>query len=265
LRKLVLMLTLLVALVPQTRLDAAMQTFDSAAAAAADGWVEHLSRPAEGFGADYGFSPTNNTTAPSGAGEGGGLIPDRTQQITYYADTTGISFTESDAFVVTGWLRIPVFPADGGVELGFFDPSDAGLEVGGVQDFAGMRILDGNRIVARIGAQGNLTTLTPADANAPMKFTMTYEPVSSANQAFSRLLIELRRASDDSLIDAFGSSRLIGTFDWNLTAFGLLSLDFNTTHAHSTSIFIDDISIVPEPASVALLAGGAALALRRRR
>jgi hypothetical protein len=240
---------------------AALHTFDSASQAAADGWTENLSRPAGGLGNDFGFSNTNNTTAPSGAGEAGGTIPDRATGIGYYADITGINYTQSDVFIASGWLRIPTFPADGGVELGFFNPASAPAPAGGYTEFAGFVIVDGNRVFLRQGGNANFETLIGADANNPIKFWMKYQPNVGG---FQFLSAELRRASDNTLLASIASAQVPGNFNFNMTAFGLLSGDYNTTSGHLTSVFFDDLMIVPEPGALGALAVLALIVVRRR-
>ncbi|MEO7298790.1 MAG: hypothetical protein ABI042_09470 [Verrucomicrobiota bacterium] len=91
------------------------ETFDSAALAACDGWVEFLSR-SNGF--NFGF--TNSQFAGgAAAGEAGGTFSRRTNGA-YYGDLFSGALTLNDNISASGKFIMPVLPADNEVRIGHF-------------------------------------------------------------------------------------------------------------------------------------------------
>ena len=187
------------------------QTFDSAAAAAAAGWTGVRNTPGDGFGVDLAHRETS--LAGGSAGEAGGVMPTRTAQIAYYADTTlGGSLSEGDLLMASGRitadsLAVAEQGLDGGFELGFFNANDLSYNttapgVGGVSEAITIRFLDGGgghenqlRVNARAGRleQGSAGYL---DIGSDYIFNLLYSP----GEGSGSLSINFKDASTDEVV-----------------------------------------------------------------
>jgi hypothetical protein len=237
----------------------------------------------EDFTVDPGWTGNGNTTygysastsnAGGAVGEAGGAVPSRTNDITWYADTTlGGNLTQLEPFSASGRFTIsPRTDFDGGFAIGFFDAVAGTLnnDDGHIKQGAYFRVLDGDgakyRVLSSLAGNRSSTSepgVIVIDGDVDYLFNLNYNP-TGGGAAVGRLTVELRFASDNSLLEStfVDTSNALG---YNFNAFGIQTGDFNRVEPPS-NVFIDDLTytVVPEPAGAALL-GCAALSLLNRR
>ncbi len=210
---------------------------------------------------NFGFSNTNN--AEGAPGEAGGTI--ERSPLAYYHDTTiGGSFDPTTTtFTFSGLVS-----QRGSNEYLAFHDVGAGAPRGGGGSAIGFRA-DNNRLIPFV--QGDLSsTLGGA---FPESFTFSFVPTSTG-ALVTGTIVDAVMGGADGDTDAVGTTPFSftigeGTRDSvaNLTRFGIISLGESSGGG---SAFYDNLVytpgvIVPEPASLGLLAAGGLLAFRRRR
>lgn len=247
------------------------QNFDSEADAVAAGWTGLLNRDVDQT-TDYGFSDSNK--AGASAGEGGGAVPFRTNELTYYADTSiGILNTATDVISASGRLTIDATTDgyDGGMEIGFFNTGDTETQNKGVKSFIGFRLYEPSpapevrwrtRNVTQFG-NGPLVGPEGLAIGTDYLFSISFDP-NGAGPGTGLATTEFRLASDNSLL---GASSSIATSAVDLNAFGMMTIDFDAIRPN-VEIFFDNLtytSAIPEPSSIGLAAVGLVCVVWRKR
>jgi hypothetical protein len=197
----------------------------------------------------FGFSNTDNAGGP--AGEAGGAISSRTEDVTYYADTNIGTLHDQQSLSAFGRLTAvgDLSPFNGGIEFGWFDatpPLDVefgGVAVGSIFDAMAMRIIDNfpvvttYRVQARLADEGGILITLQADTD--YLFGMNYNP-DGGGPGGGRLVVEIRRATDGSLVGTSTAARSSLGAPLNLTAFGFTSLDFDANF-NAANFFVDSL------------------------
>jgi hypothetical protein len=214
-------------------------------------------------GNNIAFSNTDNTGTGGGgsaAGEFGGTLA-RTNESApaYVADTTIGTLTRADNLNITGKFIVTADNGfDGAFLVGYVNTSsDSPFGTNGDAGITGIGILDGTPLRANIYAKGTAiaSTLPGIALNTPYSFSITYNPVT------------------------FQMSGSIGPLNFGPVATGLDAPDtFNgfavmagsagsNVPGSNVNAFFDDLTytVVPEPASMAMLLLAAPAVLRRRR
>ena len=257
------------------------QTFDSAASAAAAGWTglgNVVSDPNAYY--NFGFSNTDNTGGASPAGEAGGIFG-RSKAYAYYADTTlGGSGTVSLAEVITGsgeFTIASVSTPNNGLRIGHFAQGSVAAP------FVGLLINEGtgsSTTNVRLGllvawGSGSVQDLAVANlyfdgvtATDPWKFEYTWDP--AGNGGGGSLAVVVRKASDNSILVSKTLNTALTTGQKSAAVMDAFGFEVNAAGSAITTnrieAYIDNVSYtVPEPATLAVLAMGGLLALKRRR
>jgi hypothetical protein len=269
-----------------------MQTFDTAASAAAAGWVGHKNTgtdPPLPSHANLGWQDSNNAGGPGSlTGEAGGLMPWRSQTVRWYADTDlGGSLDESMALHAEfKFVHTQEQSYGGQYMIGWFDQHTLEVDPQGsptygiVPDYIGVGILVENPDKAFMGSAGQAREGTRPRVITPgtqYVFELDYDPNGYAASR-GKLTVTVTEAANPANTwttdtpDSLAWPQAIAP--WNgsmmdLNAFGLLSADDNSA-SFGALPYMDDATytVVPEPAMpVLLLAAGIGLAIcwtRRR-
>jgi hypothetical protein len=250
-----------------------------------DSYWDHLNnKPADGKSQDYGWSSSNNTgsainppggTASAG-GELGGLmtrIPEGVSNANYYAFNTGALNPQTDALHADGVYNLGALGGSTGFLLGFFKDATSFAQLDPAHhndnpaNFMGIYFLDGNKPQAEIWDASGFedrsnqvgTTLANGDT---VPFSMDWAPPpAGVNHEKGTLTINVNGSST--------TIEFTDDFPLSLTHFGILGAGHS---GGGMTGWLDDLSfsslnpiLVPEPASLSLLAiGGLSLARRRR-
>lgn len=205
----------------------------------------------------FGFSNTNN--AGGSSGEAGGPLSSRTEDVTYYADTDIGDLDDHQTLSAFGRLTAvgDLSPFNGGIEFGWFDATEpldvefGGVAVGGIFDAMGMRIIDNfplvttYRVQARMGDEGGILVTLQADTD--YLFGMNFDP-NGGGPGGGRLVVEIRKALDGSLVGATTASRSTLGTPLKLNAFGFTTLDFDANF-NAASFFVDSLQYTAEGAA----------------
>lgn len=216
---------------------------------------------------DFGWSNTNNTGAPSGAGELGGTLARDPRG--WYADDIGVLDASTDALSMSGTMVIN-FDAnnDGASYLGWFDADDLGNE-SYPEHWMGFRLQNDPPFQVRIlwttggplGQEVAANEGTDWDNGVAFPFEFSYDP--SANSGNGQIVAQVGTAAPVISNLGLGDKDIFPDFDhW-----GLISSNFPDSFK-LVEVFIDDVTYtsnaIPEPASITLI-GLALLALGARR
>ena len=219
-------------------------------ASSPSGWVGYNNQSVP-HGTSYGFSNTAN--AGGTAGEAGGELPERVNDITYYADTdfsSALSQNGGATLTASGRFKLTTTWGDGGLRLGWFDKSTTP----GYNDYVGLTIAGGgatgwgpqvimNQYALAYGPPGGFGAQT-LSVGTEYLFSMTYDPTGT-DATHGSLNVELRLASNNSLVASVTTSNIVsgaGDYTATLDAFGLLSNYSGSTIPGPFTIFIDDLS-----------------------
>jgi hypothetical protein len=252
------------------------ETFDSD-----PGWTGLNNRAG---GNDFGFSNTDN--CGQGAGEMGGLV-DRYNGPAYYADTTSITeaLTEADNYGASGsfYLRESEDTADANQDtyIGYFSTTDS-VNSGRPRSLA-LRIREKDRqggvdyfrvdINLRRKYDTTSTTLVLAEGER-FDFSFDYDPDGGTNGfgSFSAMISDESGALLlDEVVDIAaeaGETPASDWNDWNHDAFGMWTRDRGEDYPageNDYEVYADNLTYVPEPATLGLLGVGVIGLVRRRR
>ncbi len=212
------------------------ENFNSAPAAATNGWVEFLSRTNQ---QSYGFSATDNNGL--GAGEAGGTFVRRNIR-SYYADVTCGRLTLNDFISGSGSLAIVKPNTNNSLNIGHFKSADSagGNNLIGVSISQGPQfnyyigLADGTRLEA---AAGFLDT-TAFGLNT---WSYSYDPTGGAT-GYGRLSVTLMNGlvgSVTSTLDLTAAQRGIGaTFE----SFGIVNRGLSDNTNDVASLFLDNVT-----------------------
>ena len=236
--------------------DEENQNFDSAAAATAGGW-HSVGSPS------WGFSNTSKAGGP--AGEGGGTMNYTKTGPKYYGDDDlGGALTEADAFSASGTIYMECDVP----RVGYFDTTDPTHRT----DFTGFQPIN-THVLNYAGAQMALFLdgLNVAQsANAPWLASWTPRWWWFSYDGAGNIQGQVADNSSFTGTEGVNVITLSGSktvdLDFDLDGFGLPQ-NGNNRNENRGTMYIDNLSytIVPEPATVAILGLGSLVLLRRRR
>lgn len=218
------------------------ESFDSAASATADGWVEVRSRTDS---QDFGFSDTAN--CGQSPGEAGGTFTRNTNRY-YYADVSIGKLTLNDYISASGYLYVAQPFTNSVLQIGYFNSADGGNPNGG-RNILGLSISEpvSPRIWAALGlanVSGNNPTEiagpTFLDVFYPDSWSFTYDPTAGAAGVGQQVVTYTTYQGTFTITnDLTLVQRTIGaTFD----SFGLLVRGLSANTNDIMQLWIDNLS-----------------------
>ena len=232
-----------------------IEGFDSEVSAAANGWVEYLSRD---NGENYGFSLTG--FAGGSEGEAGGNFIRYTDR-SYYADTNIGGLTLNDHISASGTLAINPPSQNAAFTIGFFNTADPA----GNRNILGIGLADGSFPHQRISATVGLSTTTFRETFGPSQlfppeintWSFIYDPTAGATGSGRLTLTYTANGSEwTAEIDLTAADRMAGA---NFNAFGMLvRATSGLDTENQMGIYMDDLTytkgspIVTIPTSIPL-------------
>ena len=225
-------------------------------------WTGYHNLPSDMYGANFGFSNTNN--AGDTAGEMGGMVPQRGNGLIYYGDTTvgqNGNLSEKNSLTGTGLFTLTsqTNSTDGGMYFGWFDNTDPANHA----EMIGVNINSSGTIYwwrpyvrTSAGVYTAGYTENPFVLDTDYTFELTYDP-NAGGPGSGSLIIEFRDAGTDALLDTKTVTEIpssAATLDLN--TFGMWSYVYSSTSSQAFYVYMDDLtysSNVPEPSTITLL------------
>ncbi len=216
-----------------------LETFDTAALAACDGWVEFLSR-SNGF--NFGFT---NSQLAGGAniGEAGGLFTRKTNGA-YYADIFPGALTLNDNISASGKIIVPVLPFDNEVRIGHMQilatPTSANTNFIGISIAEPSATPPGARVraVFQLGSgavQYSATIFRLVLTSQVYNWNYVYDPSG-------RLVVTIDDGSGGTISLTNTLSLAQRQINTSFNAFGIVQTRNSTINTNdATQLYIDDV------------------------
>jgi uncharacterized repeat protein (TIGR02543 family) len=204
------------------------ETFDTAATAAANGWVGSGNTA---NGNNFGWNSTD-TVLGSGTGGAAGGIFARTGSFSHFADTSIVSLDRTSTLRLAGSFRLANSNYDGVFYLGYFTPGQ------GANNFVGIQIVEPSGAVgdpfrgyARVSGTGGAGSgMIELTQNTTLSFDLTWTGNPDGSGTLSGTL-----AGQSVNVPVGGGT---GSF----TAFGLLSGGISNTTERTADCYFDNLT-----------------------
>jgi hypothetical protein len=209
------------------------ESFNTAASAQANGWIEHLSRQ---DGNHYGFSDSNNTGA--GAGEAGGAMTRTRVNRSYYADVFPGRLTLNDAFSAQGKWFISATPTDNRIAFGHLDAGTTNTTGANV---VGLTLNEPGRVYASIilaNGQDLRTLMGIAEPGFVYEWNYAYDPLGGETGSGQLTLTIPGLGAGTAVVTLSPEQRAVGAV---LNAFGLVNPGPGSSAIDAGAMYIDDV------------------------